>query len=94
MHSGLRTVISGGGSVDKIPSLQDILALDSDQQHYLLCEWARDFKIHEKQQNGSIQRIEDRLNKLTMLTIVNSIILVLSNPHMWRDIIGVVRSIF
>lgn len=77
-----------------IPSVQDIMTLPEDQRLYILCEWAHDFKLHEKQQNGSIQRIEDRINKITYLVIINCILAIMANPSMFHECLSLLKHLF
>jgi hypothetical protein len=77
-----------------IPSINELQSLDHDTQHALLCQWARDAKVHEIEQNGSLGRIEKKVNTLQVLVIANIVFLAIQFPEEIRTWVSLLKSLF
>ncbi len=81
-------------SFSSLPSIKELESLEHDAQHSLLCQWARDARVHQIEQNGSLDRIEKKVNTLQILVIVNVVFLVMQFPEEIRTWVSLLKSLF
>lgn len=77
-----------------LPSVEELKHLDHDAQHSLFCQWARDAKVHEVEQNGSLGRIEKKVNMLQFLVIMNIFFLATQFPEEIVHWMALLKALF
>jgi hypothetical protein len=77
-----------------LPSVDELQNIEHDAQHALLCQWARDAKVHEIEQNGSLGRIEKKVNVLQFLVILNIVFLATQFPEEIVQWITLLKALF